>query len=249
MMFLLTLLIVLLVSITFTIIVLLIDLKNKSKFLPKVKIFKGIVVFYLLFGLGLSIKPSVEITIAQAQNILTIEWTICAILLALLVTWCLVIEKNLTATTKPITGIKNRFNLYINRYLRRNYAIEYLWNITPAIISLILLISVSGNIYIQNLLNWITQTILYFVFYLLTYSIILITTDIIAPTLARVFLTSLEKFDEKEFIIEMTKGISEDLNIKYDESLQNKILKLYFADKQTNLELPKAQSKNRDRRN
>jgi hypothetical protein len=166
----------------------------------------------ILIDLLVSIKPSVEINIEEAQNILSIEFALFAILTALVVTWCVIAEKEINQNklkTKPF-GLDERVSKFLDDYKKNIAAKNYFWDIIPFGVSLLFMSYVAINILINKKIDMITQTLLYYNLRLLLDSMIILIVDILTPTITRLFIQKKDLVNDKQYDNEIFAGMVED---------------------------------------
>ena len=154
-----------------------------------------------------------------------------AILTALLVTWCVIAEKEINRYNvgkKPFGTVERFMKLYKKNY-KKNTANNYFWNIIPSIISILIFLLIIPRIYIDKKINLLIQTLLYYNLYLLTLSIVSIILDILVPTIA-VLVMKKTDLSDKVYLKELYEGIEEDKTLE--------ILKEKYKDLPEFLELP-----------
>ena len=179
--------------------------------------------------LAISIKSSIEITMDEAKNLIGIELSLFAILTALVVTWCVITEKEIDKNklnSEPF-GVQERKTKIINDYNSKNSAKNYFWDIIPFCINLTIISTIITNVYINKKLDIFTQTLLYYNLHLLLYSMIIVVLDILSPTIVHLYIKKNQLVNDKIFIDEINKGMLEDeiLNIINDKCQTLKSLK------------------------
>ncbi len=97
----------------------------------------------------------------EAKNLIGIELSLFAILTALVVTWCVITEKEIDKNklnSEPF-GVQERKTKIINDYNSKNSAKNYFWDIIPFCINLTIISTIITNVYINKKLDIFTQTI------------------------------------------------------------------------------------------
>ena len=202
-----------LTSVIFLIVLLIKKKKNKNNWIKNINYFKFYILFLILIGIGSSIKPNLEITIETANSLITIEWSLLAILLALLVTWCVIVDKEIKYIKNQkdnAFGLEQRLDILKNKELASINSANYLWNLIPALLGMLSLSVVSSMILVNQTLNIFTQSLLYFNMHLLTNAIILILMDILSPVLIKLFIIKRQSVSNVELQEEMISGMLED---------------------------------------
>lgn len=206
------------ISILFAVIILIsyiVKLTKKEKnFFPKFNWIKYYILFLIFIGLVSSIKTTLEMSLDDAKSLLSIEWTLFSILLALLVTWCVIVEKNIKTCNiddKELHGVAKRLDVKLNQYKCQLNATGYLWNIIPSIIALTFLSSITYQILINQQLDLLIQTVLYFNLYIIINSIVLIILDIVSPTIVNLFCQKKSKLTNNVIMEELLTGTIEDV--------------------------------------
>lgn len=218
-----TLIITLLSSIIFTILYIVKKTKtNKNIFPNTAKWFKYYILFMIVIGATNSFKATLEIDIEKASELISFEWTLFAFLIGLLVTWCVIVEKEIKANScKGIYGVDKRVKKVIEDYRIHAIAKGYFWNLIPSAIALLSLTSITTLILINQQFNLIIQGFLYFSLNMIINSIILIVYDIITPIFAKLYVLNKKEINEKAFENEIVTGVIEDkILTEIDETLK-----------------------------
>lgn len=220
--------------------------KNKKTCFRVLNFVKYYILYMIIMDLAISIKSSIEITMDEAKNLIGIELSLFAILTALVVTWCVITEKEIDKNklnSEPF-GVQERKTKIINDYNSKNSAKNYFWDIIPFCINLTIISTIITNVYINKKLDIFTQTLLYYNLHLLLYSMIIVVLDILSPTIVHLFIKKNQLFNDKILIDEINKGMLEDevLNIINDKCQTLKSLKSITKDEK--IEIAKEVIKN-----
>lgn len=220
--------------------------KNKKTCFSVLNFVKYYILYMIIMDLAISIKSSIEITMDEAKNLIGIELSLFAILTALVVTWCVITEKEIDKNklnSEPF-GVQERKTKIINDYNSKNSAKNYFWDIIPFCINLTIISTIITNVYINKKLDIFTQTLLYYNLHLLLYSMIIVVLDILSPTIVHLYIKKNQLVNDKIFIDEINKGMLEDevLNIINDKCQTLKSLKSITKDEK--IEIAKEVIKN-----
>lgn len=220
--------------------------KNRKANFKVFNFVKYYILYMIIMDLAISIKSGIEITMDEAKNLIGLELSLFAILAALVVTWCVITEKEIDKNklnSEPF-GVEERKIKIINNYNSKNSAKNYFWDIIPFCINLTIISTIITNVYINKKLDIFTQTLLYYNLHLLLYSIIIVVLDILSPTIIRLYITKNQLVNDKILIDEINKGMLEDeiLNIINDKCQTLKPLKSITKDEK--IEIAKEVIKN-----
>lgn len=199
--------------------------KTQKNVLKVFNFIKYYIIYMIIMDLAVSVKSDIEITIEEAKNIINLEITLFAILTALVVTWCVITERECGKNKENINpfGIEERKNKIINDFSNKNSAYNYFWDIIPFCISLIIISITITDVYINKKLSIVTQTFIYYNLHLLLYSMTIIVTDILFPTIAKLYIKKNQIINDKLYEDEIILGAMEDellkiITEKYDTS-------------------------------
>lgn len=210
-----------------------------------------IIVAFILFVLFCSsLKREVFLTSTEMENMLSIEWTIFGISIAIFLIWNGVVIDGIKRNKPQKPG--NHSDADTLKYIMEKEAffatvsIKYT-TVNLLVINTMSLIVSTGCIYVLDS-EWmlLRQIVLIFTFYLTTNSLILLITDILEPIFAekkellRNSKVSYEEVEQKNRIIEKSNRMAEAIeaiwkidNLSKDEkeNMMMKILQSYFDDK------------------
>lgn len=220
--------------------------KEKKTCFRVLNFVKYYILYMIIMDLAISIKSSIEITMDEAKNLIDIELSLFTILTALVVTWCVITEKEIDKNklnSEPF-GVQERKTKIINDYKSKNSAKNYFWDIIPFCINLTIISTIITNVYINKKLDIFTQTLLYYNLHLLLYSMIIVVLDILSPTIVHLYIKKNQLVNDQIFTDEINKGMLEDevLNIINDKCQTLKSLKSITKDEK--IEIAKELIKN-----
>lgn len=187
-------------------------IKEKNVIFKVPNYVKYYILYIIVINLLISVKPSIEINIEEARNLLNIEFALFAILTALVVTWCVITEKEIsknTTKTKPF-GLDERISKILDDYKKNIAAKNYFWDIIPFGVSLLFISYVTTNVLINKKIDIITQTLLYYNLQLLLNSMIILVLDILTPTITKLFVQKQDLVNNKRYNNEIIVGMLED---------------------------------------
>lgn len=199
--------------------------KRKSSFVPKLYHIKYLILFIIVINLASSIKNEVLLTLDKANFLITTQWSLFAILIALVITWCVIVDKEIKLfreKKETVAGLEQRLNLINEKKAAIISSVSYFWNIIPSIFSLLLLSIVTSGVLIDETLNIFNQSIIYFNMGLLINAIILIVMDIVSPVVAKLYLVKNQKISQQEYNDELITGVLEDKVLKDVKELVEK---------------------------
>lgn len=186
--------------------------KEKNVIFKVPNFVKYYILYIIVINLLISVKPSIEINIEEARNLLNIEFALFAILTALVVTWCVITEKEVSKNktkTKPF-GLDERISKILDDYKKNIAAKNYFWDIIPFGVSLLFISYVTTNVLINKKIDILTQTLLYYNLQLLLNSMIILVIDILTPTITKLFIQKQDLVNDKRYKDEIFIGIVED---------------------------------------
>ncbi len=186
--------------------------KRKNNVFKTVNLMKYYILYFLVMRLLTSIEATVEITIEDAKALLTTEWTLLIALLGLLVTWCIISEREINRNKRidnPF-GSKDRLTKITNQFNNQNLAKNYFWDIIPTAVSLFIITFITPMIFINKEINLFTQALLYSNLHIIINSMIIIILDILTPTILKLIIQKKDIINDETYYDEMTTGILED---------------------------------------
>ena len=181
--------------------------------------------FLIIMGIKLSLKPSLELTIERAEELIRILWTLFAILSAILVAWTVSVRDQFSYIVdfKDPIGKEQRLHNINNKIEKSNKTIEYFCHLLFVAIPMSSALLLTPNIFVMKDIDYVIQTIIYTCFYITPFNIIMILIDLLGPTLIALGQNVIGKEEVSDLNAEIKKGEKED----------SILLKIEEKDKQT----------------
>ncbi len=190
------------------------------------------ILFYILLNIVfISIQNETYLTLESIKDLVSVQWTIFAISVAVFLVWNVVIFQSLKnkIPEKPIKMSLLQKRIYISQKGQFYEKVSLVFNsVTLLIINVLVLVLVTCSIYIfKNVDLLLQQNIVMFSFYFCTNTLICLLMDIIRPLI-----------QEKKNMLKATKVTNseiEEVN-KIDKELEKLILVLQEIDKLSNID-------------